>query len=191
MLAISAGHYEKAKGAASGGFSEFPETLVWANDIAKFYTAKYGPCYLVPSGTLSHKIRNIKKLVSESKIKLALEIHFNSSASGKGKGSETLYYPGSIKGAAAAVTMQSMLASIFPPNRGIKEAWHRMDVPGQVDYPGDVDGDETINAFVSIPGVICLIIEPEFVQNGPVIKALSATACELIADACNTIINSL
>ena len=192
MLAISAGHNAKARGATNNsGFSEFPETLKWATKIMTEYSLNYGDCFLVPSGTLGSKIKYIKELTKQQKIKLAVEIHFNSSPSGKGKGCETLYYPGSKKGLTAALEVQNAMSSILPPNRGIKEGWYKMDIPGQIDYKGDIPGDEKVDAFLAIPGVTCLIIEPEFVQNEHVIQSTVDIACEIIAAACHTAINSI
>ena len=192
MLAISAGHYPAARGATnSSGFSEFPETLRWATKIMTAYSINYGNCYLIASGTLGYKMRQIKALAQENLVKLAIEIHFNSSAVGKGKGCETLYYPGSKKGLIAALEVQNAMSSILPPNRGVKEGWYKMDIPGQIDYKGDIPGDEKVDAFLTIPGVTCLIIEPEFIQNEHVIKNMTDVACEIIASACYSAIKHI
>ena len=95
----------------------------------------------------------------------ALEIHFNSAAVPGVKGSETLYAPGSQRGSKIARIVQCHLAKQYPPNRGIKEGWYRMDRPGVIDYAGDTEGDEIIDYFLRKTKCPALIVEPEFIQN--------------------------
>lgn len=181
-IGISAGHYEKAKGAGISGFYEFDVTLPWAKKLCESLSAyaDISPV-LIPSGTLSSKINFINKF--RPKFYLVLEIHFNSSPNGKARGSETLYCPGSEKGRHAADIIQRAMSSVMPPNRGIKEGWYKMDRPGIVDYDGDIDGDESINAFLLKTNCTAVIIEPEFIQRISVIALQQDICCSVIAKA--------
>ncbi len=183
MILISAGHYPGAKGATHEGFSEYPETLLWAVEIQKALDDMRVPAKIVPSGTLREKVNWINREAKIHKDCIAVEIHFNSSPGGRGKGSETLYCPGSNKGWAIAELVQGSIASILFPNRGVKEGWYQMDRPGIVDYWGDVDGDEKPDFFLRATHCPAIIVEPEFIQRRNVIEALRTTACTILAEA--------
>jgi hypothetical protein len=180
MILISAGHNEKAKGAAHKGFSEFPETLNWAMLIHYYLQERGMASQVVPPGGLSGKVRYINEAHKTIGVSIAAEVHFN--ANGRG-GSETLYCPGSIKGQAISNIVQAQMASLFPPDRGSKEGWYQMDLPGIVDYPGDVDGDEILDYFLRKTHCPAIILEPEFVCNFDLIETKREEACRLIADA--------
>lgn len=161
MILISAGHHAGAQGAQAHGRSEWPEASRWQNDI--LHTLGHR-AEAVPTGLLRDKVRYINNRDPA----LAVEIHFNSAkVNGKhvGEGSETLYTPGDHRSKRAAQLVQTHLAPIFPPDRGVKEGWHRQDYPGRVDYHGDVDGDEKLVWFLL--GTLCpaIIIEAEFIHN--------------------------
>lgn len=173
MILLSAGHNPASKGASYKGFNEYDEAVLWVAILAPLLNA-----VVVPTGSLRSKIN----FINERRAKLAIEIHFNS-ALGKVKGSETLYCPGSREGFRAAVLVQNSLSSLMPPNRGAKEGWYRMDSPDVVDYPGDIKGDENLDAFLSQTRWPAIIIEPEFIQNKCTIQCNREICCELIAEA--------
>lgn len=180
-IALSAGHNPNAKGASNGqGFNEYDEAIKWLAKLIELFSNSQVQVIEVPTGSLRSKINFINK---QTDLKLALEIHFNSCASIKVKGSETLYCPGSYRGKIAADIIQRAIASIMPPNRGIKEGWYRMDRPGIKDYAGDVDGDEVIDAFLRSTRCTAVIVEPEFIQNRSVIEANRDICCEVIYEA--------
>jgi len=183
-LALSKGHYPLAKGASNGeGFNEYDEATKWVDKLVELFAAKQEPVLRVPTGPLPSKINFINQEGRGRRIQLAVEIHFNSCASTKVKGCETLYCPGSYRGKLVADSIQRAMASIMPPNRGIKEGWYRMDRPGIEDYAGDVEGDEIIDAFLRKTFCTAIIIEPEFIQNKSVIEANRDICCEVICDA--------
>ncbi|MCK7495195.1 MAG: hypothetical protein MZW92_31940 [Comamonadaceae bacterium] len=93
-----------------------------------------------------------------------------------------LHYPGSTRGRAAAERIQKALATVYR-DRGVHEGWYRADRPGRIDYPGDVEGDEKLLAFVAGVPFPAVIIEPEFIFNRDVIEATRNDACTLIAQA--------
>lgn len=184
MIAISAGHWEKAKGAKNAnGFYEYPETLLWAGAIIERLRKLEIDAILVPAEDLSSKVAFINECVRQDRVKLAVEIHFNSCASGNARGSETLYYPGSKVGRQTAQTVQSALGTFMAPNRGAKEGWYKMDRPGVKDFAGDKEGDETPDYFLAKTKCPAIVIEPAFIQRQQVIEAMRPIACEVIADA--------
>lgn len=134
---------------------------------------------IVPPGTLSMKIG----LINSKRCDAALEVHFNSDPGRKGRGSETLYTPGSLHGHQLAVLIQKKLAGLCPPDRGVKEGWYRMDVPGRKDYAEDVDGDEAIDAFLARTNCPAVIVEPFFIHELDRIESARAAVCQAIADA--------
>jgi hypothetical protein len=181
-IAISAGHHPNAKGANDGqGFNEYDEASKWIELIKNLFDSKTSVNALViPTGYLSSKIKYINTTGRRAGIKLALELHFNAAPGTNAKGCETLYCPGSYAGKNLANTIQSTLASFMPPNRGIKEGWYRQDRPGRVDYYGDIDGDESIVAFLSKTFCPAVILEPEFIHNKAVIESNREICCEVI-----------
>lgn len=186
MLAVSAGHHLKARGAHDGnGFYEYPETQWWAEAIVEFFNkevpSSVGRAFFITPGSLTEKVKEVNKLVLEQKVRLAIEIHFNSAPGGGAKGAETLYCPGSVKGEKAAKTVHDRYSSLFLPNRGIKEGWYKMDRPGYKDYEGDVDGDEKPDYFLRMTTCPALILEPEFIQHRDSIEDNREEAVKLIA----------
>lgn len=179
MILISAGHHPNAKGAGYNDYYEYDEAVLWASETANLIRGRV-LVDVVPTGPLHKKVEwvNLQKGAT-----LACEIHFNSDESKRQKGSETLYCPGSVNGKMAATLMQGALSGIFPPSRGAKEGWYRMDKPGHIDYPGDVDGDEVEDYFLKKTNPVALIIEPEFIYNLTVIQDRRHPACAAIADA--------
>ena len=174
-VAISAGHYPRFKGASFNGFNEYDEAIKW---VEKLLTLFGNTAVGIKTGPLPDKIRQVNSL----RVSLALEIHFNSGV-GKVRGSETLYCVGSKKGKRAASLVQNALASLMPPNRGIKEGWYKMDRPGIVDYPGDIEGDEYLDAFLVRTNCPAIILEPEFIQNINKIEVNRDFCCEVIYEA--------
>lgn len=193
MILLSAGHYPKSPGAC------YPETnphwcehgiaANWINRIAAILREQVEVA-VVPTGRLSAKVTWINAVCSIRTVSLAVELHFNSDKSKRQKGSETLYCPGSVKGEMLATIVQGAVASIFPPNRGVKEGWKDQDVPGRVDYPGDVDGDESVLYFLKETNCPALIIEPEFIYNRSTIEASESIACEIISEALVEAVNA-
>lgn len=176
MILISAGHNPTAVGACNGDFCEHPEAVKWVNLISAKLNELRVKHEIVPTGSLTKKIRFIN---DHPGAVIAAEIHFNSNVNARG--CETLYHPQSRRGKIAAQIVQRSIASLFPPNRGIKEGWYRQDKPGYVDYPGDVDGDEWLVAFVAKTRCPAIIIEAEFIRNKDIIEANRETACAFIA----------
>jgi len=185
MILISGGHNAEAVGATDKGFSEYPETRVWAETLSECIWKMYkANSYIVPSGSLREKVAFINSMLRSNwdsrSHAVAVEVHFNSSPRG-GKGSETLFCPGSAKGEILAQSVQSKLTSVFQPSRGVTEGWYRMDRPGVIDYKGDVDGDETPDYFLKMTHCPAIIVEPEFVQNQDAIQDKMLDGCEAIA----------
>lgn len=175
-VAVSAGHYPGAPGAAFNGTAEWPEAMKYRDAIV----AALGPrAIAVPPGTLSMKLGFINSKHCDA----ALEIHFNSDPGRKGRGSETLYTPGSLHGHQFAVLIQKKLAVLCPPDRGVKEGWYRMDAPGRKDYAEDVEGDEAIDAFLARTNCPAVIVEPFFIHELDRIESARAAVCQAIADA--------
>lgn len=180
MIFISAGHHAEKQGAEFEGITEYSLTTVWADRI--FLLLGADNAIRVPNGYLADKVDFINK----HNANLAVEIHFNSFKIWKdlnengliddgelkyaGRGSETLYYPGSKKGLLAATTIQNALGDIFPPNRGAKEGWYKMNPANGPDY------------FLKKTKCISLIIEPEFIDNQDIITDNMECACYIIAD---------
>jgi len=180
IVLVSAGHHGRARGAVFEGFSEYPETSIWADALVTAINemketrhhpllADYPAAMRIQSGLLRDKVVEVNEICKASPVFCAIEIHFNSAAAANVRGSETLYAPGSQRGRGIAQIVQRYLAKTFPPDRGIKEGWYRMDRPGIIDYQGDVDGDEKIDFWLRKTQCPALIVEPEFIQNNGLI----------------------
>lgn len=169
MIFISAGHHPAKPGACFGNFCEHEEAKVWASLIAHHVG---GAAIVVPTGTLRQKVEFINsRSVADS---LAVEVHFNSATLDGmhvGKGCETLYYPGSTRGAALAEYLQEAVEPHFPPGRGCKEGWYQMN---------PAKGPDFFLAHTRCPAVI---IEPEFIHRKAVIQDRREAACVDIARA--------
>lgn len=157
MIFISAGHHASAPGAKYERFVEHDEAVIWAE---KLHEETERVSTLVPTGVLKEKVAFINERLMDGDV--AIEIHFNSAKNQHGehvgRGSETLYYPGSEEGKELAGICQSILAHFFPPDRGIKEGWYRMD-PSR--------GPNFFLAKTRCPAVI---LEPEFVHRFNLIR---------------------
>lgn len=187
-IAVSAGHYPAAPGAsyadaAGNKYTEHAIACAWQATLGHRLEALGHEVIYVKSGTLTQKIAEI----NAAEPLLAIEIHFNSAKNPRGdpvgEGCETLYSPKSDTGKVCARFVQSAMERVVPPGRGTKEGWYRMDVPGRVDFPGDVEGDEAADAFLKQTRCVALIVEPEFIHRIHIIGAQQASACEAIADA--------
>jgi len=166
MIAVSAGHYPAAPGAVYEGFVEHDHAVKWADKVTELLKEQGYKVTRIPTGHLQDKVHH----VNESGAKLAIEIHFNSDAKHNAHGCVTLYCPGSHKGERLASLVQSGLSSFFPPNRGVKEGWYRLDPSRGPDY------------FLSHTVPPAIIVEPEFVENANKIEANFEVACKMIAD---------
>lgn len=167
---LSPGHNSKAVGACSGKTCEFPNTKTWVTAVERALTAMNRSVEIITAAGLTEKVKQVNGFVAKHKGKkcLAVEVHFNAGGSPTTKGCETLYCPGSVKGKAIATAYQSDFIkriALATPNRGVKEGWYRMDVPGKVDFPGDVDGDEHKDYFLEKTACPALILEPCFITE--------------------------
>lgn len=179
MIFLSAGHYPNSPGACFFDFCEHAEAFKWVTKIS-LLIRQQSHVATVPSGFLSEKIKWINEFKSEPG-DLAVEIHFNSNVDVKG--CETLYCPGSEKSMKAAEIIQAAMEPLFPPGRGIKEGWYRMDRPGHIDYPGDMNGDEKLDAFIKDTKPPAVIIEPDFISQRARIEQNRDSACLVLASA--------
>ncbi len=166
-IAISAGHYPAAPGAAYGTMVEHPEAVIWIDRIAAVLRHLGADVFVTKPAGLSGKISSINRFGPV----LAMELHFNSDPKHAGMGSETLYAPGSIRGMRLAGMVQAALADLCPPSRGIKEGWYRMAVGGIVD------------AFLKLTHCPAVIVQPLFIHPGTEIIAARETAPPAIARA--------
>jgi hypothetical protein len=167
MIFISAGHHPAAPGATFDRFVEHDEAVLWCEDLANGLTESMQ----VPVGVLKDKVNFINSRVMDGDV--ALEIHFNSAKlNGEhvGRGSETLYYPGSEAGKALAESIQSAIAAIFEPDRGVKEGWYHMDPTRGADF------------FLAKTKCPAVIIEPEFVHRHDLIRSGRDAAIEALIE---------
>jgi hypothetical protein len=163
MIFISAGHYPASPGAKYDRFIEHDEASIWADMLVhKLNASSKVPelnAILVPTGILKSKIDFINNRIMNGDV--AIELHFNAAVNAKGenvgRGSETLHYPGSEKGMKLAQLCQDVLAENFPPSRGIKEGWYRMNKENGPDF------------FLDKSKCPAVILEPEFVHRSELI----------------------
>jgi len=155
MIFISAGHYPSAPGAKHERFIEHDEAVVWADKIVELLDGSIR----VPTGVLRTKVDFINERIMNGDV--AIEIHFNAALDGEGnhvgRGCESLYYPGSDKGEALALSCQAALSKTYSPDRGAKEGWYRMDRSRGADF------------FLAKTRCVAVIIEPEFVHRSDLI----------------------
>jgi len=169
MIFISAGHHPGSPGATCDRFIEHDEAMLWAEKMVHDLGDDNG--HLVPAGTLQSKVNYINTRIMSGDI--TIEIHFNSAiANGKhvGRGCETLYYPGSESGKHIATQCQEALTLVFPPSRGVKEGWYRMDPERGPDF------------FLARTKCPAVIIEPEFVHHSEKIMENRDMAIGLMID---------
>ena len=167
MILISAGHHAKKPGACYEGFCEFDEAEKWADLVVQHLGDKSAR---VPSGYLRDKV----EFINSRNPTIAIEIHFNSAvADGKniGEGCEVLHYPSSKVGIILAEVILESLEMVFPPSRGIKEGWYRMDQSKGVDF------------FLERTKCPSVIVEPQFIHLKENIQNRRAEACLKMADA--------
>lgn len=188
IVLLSAGHYPGAPGACwpptgENRFCEHEEAARWVSHIAIAVREQF-PVITVPTGPLEKKVEwmNAYRPPADHRVALSAEIHFNSNEQRRGSGCETLYYPGSRRGLAAATMIQNAMSVIYR-DRGIQEGWYRLDKPGRIDFAGDIPGDEALDVFISGVPFPAVIIEPEFIFNRDVIETTRNDACTLIAEA--------
>lgn len=163
MLFLSAGHYPRAPGAAWKGFIEHTEAVRWVNELARWLPS----ALVVPTGDLVSKVKWINaRAVKES---LAVEVHFNASPSNSGRGSETLYAPGSRRGALIAEQIQNALAEHFLPSRGIKQGWLEANPAKPALY------------FLRATKPTAIILEPEFIYHADLIRTKQSACCASLA----------
>lgn len=178
MLFISAGHYPAKPGAKFDRFIEHDEACCWADilvdDINKLGNDESPAvkAIAVPVGFLKSKIDFINERVMDGDI--ALEVHFNAARDKNnnpiGRGCETLYYPGSEAGEHIAKLCQQALKQCFPPDRGAKEGWYRMNPKYGPDF------------FLAKTKCPAVIIEPEFVHRSDIILKNREQAIALLID---------
>jgi len=156
MIFISAGHHPAAPGASFERFIEHDEAVIWAE---KLNIVLDDISTLVPAETLQKKVDFINSRIMNGDI--ALEIHFNAARDKDnnpiGRGCETLYYPGSENGKHIATLCQQALSVCYPPDRGVKEGWYKMDPERGADF------------FLARTKCPAIIIEPEFVHHSGII----------------------
>ena len=177
-VAFSFAHNPDRPGAKWEGLEEHSTSRRWTRRIVELLQHNGVDAVIVPHHSLRGKVEAINELGAD----LALEVHFNGCGGCGAKGAETLYYPGSAKGRAAAEAVHAFVAKAASRDRGIKEGWYRQDHPGQVDYDGDVEGDERVLYFLQKTNCPALILEPEFIEQGKQIKRREMGLCRAIAD---------
>lgn len=169
MIFISAGHYPSAPGAKWERFIEHDEAVIWAEALVE----QISTAMFVPTGVLKSKVDFINERIMNGDI--AVEIHFNAARDSNnnpvGKGCETLYYPGSTKGKSLAEVCQAAMASLFPPSRGVKEGWYRMNPDNGPDF------------FLAKTRCPAVIIEPDFVHRSDLIMDNREQAIVNLANA--------
>ncbi len=151
MIFISAGHHPAARGARFHDFIEYDEATAWAGLVLQLLKENGAECAYVPTGQLNQKIGFINSHYPRGE--LAVEIHFNSDPGRAGKGSETLYYPSSANGKAAAEIMQRHVSQVFWPDRGAAKGYYLRDPKRGPDF------------FLSSTSCTALIVEAEFLHN--------------------------
>lgn len=187
MILLSAGHNHENRGACTAKMTEYPETLLWANQVQAALEKMGIESAIAPVGTLKEKVKWVNAMCKKHSVEMAVEFHFNSAKVKRGQpkpaGSETLYYPGSKAGKAIAKALQEAVVSRKVKDRGIKEGWYQQDKPGVVDYHGDKDGDESPLYFLEKTQCPAIIMEPEFIQNADKIIKMRKGTWQAIANA--------
>lgn len=172
---LSAGHYPESPGACDGEWCEHEEAVRWVKVLHGLLSPQY-KVLEVPTGHLRDKV----KWINHRPADMCLEVHFNACGGCNAHGSETLYMPSSDRGHVMATLVQNKLGEVFPPSRGAKEGWYRMDRPGVKDYPTDVEGDEQPDYFLRQTRWPAIIVEPEFIHHKEVIQEERLQGCQAI-----------
>ncbi len=183
VIYVSAGHYPEKPGACYGDFCEHGEATAWAIQITDQLIRAGEDARLVPTGHLREKVA----FINGGDAALAIEVHFNSfkvwkdaNADGlvtddelmhAGKGCETLFFPGSEKGAYLANEIQRVLAPAMFKDRGIKPGYYRMNPKNGPDF------------FLAKTKCPSAILEPDFIHQKEWIQSNRELACVAIADA--------
>ena len=177
-IALSAGHWPKARGACSGEVCEHEQAAYWCALIGRHLDAAGVQVYHVPTGPLRDKVEDINR----AGVDAAIEVHFNACGGCGAQGAETLYYPGSRKGETLATAIQRGMVGAGAVDRGVKEGWYKQDYPDRIDYAGDVDGDERIDYFLEATRMPAVIVEPEFIEMHMTFDRIRNDYCRAIAD---------
>lgn len=159
-IGLCPGHHTAAKGATNKkhGLNEHDEAVKVVEHLDKLLTDA-GLDVAVFTGKLGQKIRQI----NAGSFSLVLDIHFNA---GGGKGCEVIHVPNSKPRHKQAAVMSNGISTYMGSrDRGAKGGWYKMDRPDIVDFPGDENGDEKPDAFVSQTNCCALIPEPLFIDN--------------------------
>jgi len=180
VIAVSAGHHAAAQGAKYNNLTEWAEAVHWQRLICNELEALGDIPLSVDHAKLPAKVKQINSF--HPRVDLAIEIHFNSAPGRAGTGSESLYCPGSVAGEGWATAIQRSLVPFCSPNRGVKEGWYRLDKPGQIDYAGDVEGDEVVGYFLRKTRAPAVIVEPYFIHEAPRIIANREIVCQVLAE---------
>lgn len=168
---LLAGHDEFKKGATFDDINEFDEMIQWVEIVNLMKQFK-----IAPPMSLKEKVR----YVNRERPLAAVSLHLNSDPSRRGHGSETLYHPNSKYGKMLAECIQAELGKQSKPDRGIKEGWYRQDHPGQEDYVGDVEGDESVLYLLRKTICPAVIVELAFIHDWKYMNNKS-DICESIA----------
>lgn len=162
VIALSYAHYPEAHGASFNGFSEHYESIAWTMMIKNVLIAHGYKVVIAPVGRLGNKV----VWINTHKPEVAVEVHFNGCVNPNVNGCETLYYPKSKNGKKLAnIIQKSLQPEMGNTDRGIKEGWYLMDVPEQVDWVGDVEGDEKVDYFLRKTCCPAVIVEPDFISQ--------------------------
>lgn len=167
-VAVSPGHGAGSDvGACHEGFCEYPETEAWRDGLADALLKKGIEVFKVDAAGLTDKVKSINAMDCQ----LAIEIHFNACGGCGASGAETLYYPGSVNGKAAAELVQAQLcAAMGNRDRGVKKGYYQMNPDKGPDY------------FLKATNCTALIVEPEFVEYPDRIQSKRGKACEAMAE---------
>lgn len=183
MIFLSPGHHPSKPGAVFNGFAEHDEAVRWVECLYAHLAS--GSAVKVPALPLTQKVPFINSRLTPASI--AVEVHFNAAKIWKdengndkvdegemvnvGRGCETLFFPGSVEGEELAIAVQTSMAGVLPPNRGVKEGWYRMDPKFGPDY------------FLEKTKCPSIIIEPEFIHRKELIQTNMERCCAVISDA--------
>ena len=184
MIFLSAGHYPSKPGASYERFVEHDEAMVWVTELSKELALLDVDSILVPPEILRIKVDFINSRILNGDI--AIEIHFNSfkiwedanrdgivtddELRNAGRGCEVLYYPGSRRGREVAEPLGVTLAKFFPPYRGSKEGWYRLNKDNGPDF------------FLAKTKCTAVILEPEFVHRSEIINKNRTGAVKALAE---------
>lgn len=174
-LVLSIAHGPNEKQAQSGLFNEYTLSLMWTVQLVE--ALKYTGLAVrwvnesSPTATVAE--------VNEIKPTLALEIHFNSFHDASVRGSETLYFPGSVRGKPLADSVQAALGPLMTPDRGAKPGWYQGREAEHIHFlqatnctaliiePGFIDQrEELIKNIPAAVGALALVLERELTGCG-------------------------